>query len=141
MVDSRKRSEIFGKKASETTKFVMDTVPEFRVKTKLKEILYNRKMSQADLARLTGIPPNQISAFVTNKSTARISYHHIQVLMIALRLTKVEQLLVVEMDRKTVKTFEQESLMWDTYRTEPDSIKQLYKKAITIAEENTGRSH
>lgn len=135
MVEMKPMSEILGKKASAASKHVMDTVPEFRLKTRLKEILYNRKMSQADLSRLTGIPPNQISAFVTNKPTARLSYHHIQVLMIALRLTRIEQLLYVEMPEETVQLFNLEAENWDAYKREPITVQKLYEDSVRITEE------
>lgn len=118
-------NNLVNSKASDVTKHVIATVPEIQIKTKLKQILDERKMSQAELGRLTGIPRNQINAFVNNKEGKSLGYHHIMAIMIALRLTDISQLLYVEMNEETVDQFNKEREMWIETRREPESINRL----------------
>ena len=96
---------------------------------KLDDLLKERGLTQKDLANLTGMRVGTISEIVNGKG---ISLNKIQLLsiMVALRLTSLNQLLDVHLPDSLHEEFDAESKDWIESKDMPENIKELYKTNV-----------
>lgn len=95
-------------KVNQVQREVIESVDGISIKTLLSERLEEQEMTQRELAEKTGIGENMISAFCTNREGVKIGYSHILSIMIVLKLSRIEQLLVVSMPDETKEAFNKE---------------------------------
>ena len=92
----------------------------------LDKRLEERNMGIRGLSRLTGIPHNAIANYSNNDvSASTLNIEHVIAIMIALRLTSMEQLVTVEMPHGTAVRFGKESSAWMETGEVPSSVVNL----------------
>lgn len=107
MVNLTKQTDISGinEKTNQKQRELIESVEGIRIKILLNERLKESNMTQKELSEKTGIGANMISAFCNNREGVKIGYAHIMSIMIALELSKIEQLLEVEMPEEVKGKF------------------------------------
>lgn len=123
-MDRASRKDLTGRTADRTWELLESIDGEIRVKTHLGRLLEERNMTQSELARVTGIGNNMISAFVANREGVKVGYAHIYAFMIALRLTNISELLYIDMPDEIVGRFAKESAEWKMSKTAPTDIRK-----------------
>ncbi|WP_368264084.1 helix-turn-helix domain-containing protein [Enterococcus innesii] len=95
----------------------------------LKERLDERKMSGRKLARITGIRPALVAEYANNSAKANtVNIEHIFAMMIALRITDVEELFTISMPQETEKRFSKERKQWLETLKMPDQLAEIEQK-------------
>lgn len=120
-------------RTNEETRWLLDSIDnQIRIKTKLKQLLKERDMTQRDLVKATGIGQNIISGFVTNREGLKIGYSHIYAIMIALRLTNISELLYVEMPFEIQEQFKKEAVDWLETKQPPAEIRKIIENSTRV---------
>lgn len=122
-MEKAKRKDLTGRTSEKTLELLESIDNKIQMKTHLGRLLEERNMTQSELARVTGIGNNMISAFVANREGVKIGYAHIYALMIALRLTDISELLYIDMPDEIVGRFAKESADWKAFKTAPSEIR------------------
>lgn len=117
------RKDLTGRTGEKTLALLESIDNQIQIKTHLGRLLAERNMTQSELARVTGIGNNMISAFVANREGVKIGYAHIYALMIALRLTDISELLYVDMPDEIAGRFAKESADWKLTKDAPSDIR------------------
>lgn len=115
---------------STVTDSIIDIVTSEHIEVEwhLKERLTERDLSIAKLAKITGISANYLSNYKNNKKVSdTLNLVHILAIMIALRLSDIEQLLTVKLPHETVVRFDRESTLWIDSGEIPASVEQFIK--------------
>ncbi|MGG5358250.1 MULTISPECIES: helix-turn-helix domain-containing protein [unclassified Enterococcus] len=93
---------------------------DITIRYKLKELLEERRLINSDLAKMTGIRNGTLTDYVNNKQNNRvINISHLFAMMIALRVSHIEDIIEVELPLEKVRQYKQESNDWIKYGIEP----------------------
>lgn len=127
-----KKDDLTSRTNTETRQLLASVNNEIKLKTKLKQLLDERGMKQADLVKATGIGKNFISAFVNNREGVKIGYSHIYAIMIALRLTELSELLYIELPDDVREKFNVEAEEWKETKQPPTEIRTMIENSDRI---------
>jgi len=95
-----------------------------KVVYKIDDALKERKLTQKQLAAMTGMRVATISELVNGKGT-NINYVQMLALMAALRLTSFEQIFEIRLPEEMEKQFQRESEHWKRTKEKPLSLIHL----------------
>lgn len=127
-----KKDDLTSRTNIETRQLLASVNNEIKLKTKLRQLLDERGMKQADLVKATGIGKNFISAFVNNRDGVKIGYSHIYAIMIALRLTDLSELLYIELPDDITEKFNEEAADWKETKQPPAEIRRMIENSDRI---------
>lgn len=85
---------------------------DIQIKTKVKELAAERKLTLREVSYLTGIRPNTVAALANGKFSV-LNATHLILLMTAFNITDISDLIEVEM---TEETYEKLSQPWEMTR-------------------------
>lgn len=101
------------------------------IKFKLKDRMDERGLNQRELEAITGISVPTISNYMNGKHGA-ISFVHVLSLMSALRLTKITDLIEVELTPEDAAAFIEDSEKWKETKHVPESVMAIMRENFTI---------
>lgn len=126
-----KRDLTSARKINEVVAGTIENTPHLVINN-LSEILSERGLSQGDLSRLTGLRVATINDFV-NLKTASINLTHLLVIMIALRISDMNEIIQVQFPENVVKQFERDMEGYEgglTRKMEKEVMKNTEKMYI-----------
>jgi DNA-binding Xre family transcriptional regulator len=99
---------------------------------KIDDLLAERKLTQKDLAQMTGMRVGTISELVNGKG---ISLNKVQIfaVMVALRVTNVSDIYEVRLPDDLAKQFEAEDREWKADKEMPITVKEMYRENVLKA--------
>ncbi len=117
--------------SNKTNEAVINTVlsePSFELRFKLQELLDERGIGQAPFAKMTGIRRTDIVHYCNNKFRPTVNLSHLFTMMIALRITDINEILEVRVDGSVKEQYSAESADWIATKQLPVSLQALVKE-------------
>jgi DNA-binding Xre family transcriptional regulator len=99
---------------------------------KIDDLLKERDIAQKDLALMTGMRVGTISDLVNGKG---ISFNKVQLLalMVALRVTKLSDIIEIRLPEDIEKKYKEQSAEWIRDKEMPLEVKEMYKENVLKA--------
>lgn len=96
---------------------------------KIDDCLKMRGLSQKDLSLMTGLRLGTISDMVNGKG---ISFNKTRIIavMVALRITDINDLISIRMPKDIEEVFNKESAEWIKTKEMPESVKKMYMENV-----------
>ncbi|AVR01165.1 XRE family transcriptional regulator [Oceanobacillus iheyensis] len=116
--------QLRGSKTHDVTLELIEKYPQ-KVTIRLDEILKERKMSQGDLHRLTGIRMATLNE-ISNGKKRSVNMLHFAAIMAALRITDIRELFNIEFNDEVQKAWEEEMKDY-----EGEGLTQKQKEELT----------
>lgn len=97
---------------------------------RIDELLKERNMSQKELAAMTGMRVGTISDLVNGKTGVSLNKTQLVALMVALRVTKLSDIVEIVLPKELNLTFQKEQAEWILKQEMPSELKEMYRHNI-----------
>lgn len=107
-------------------------IEDAEIVIKIDDLLKDRKVTQKDLAQMTGMRVGTVSEIVNGKG---ISFNKVQLLsiMVALRITDFSEIFELRLPEDTKEHFIEQSKEWINDKEMPIEVKEMYKENVLKA--------
>ncbi len=100
---------------------------------KIDELLNERNITQKDLASMTGMRVGTISQLVNGKTGVSLNKTQLIALMVALRVTKLSDIVDLELPQDVLLKFQKQQAEWLLDKEMPIELKEMHRNNILKA--------